>query len=117
MESFFSSVGPNAEAAARVKVMRWPARLRLGHTAQLEGKAIQISSTGLSLLLAHSVRDGERGLVSVSAFISGNPVLLQTRVSIVCCTCVGMDGFRISLRFEDMDDDATAALDALLHAR
>jgi hypothetical protein len=117
MESFFSSTGLTAEAGARVKVMRWPARLRLGHTTELDGKAIQISSTGISLLLPRSVRDGERGLVSVDAFIGGNPVRLQARGSIVCCACVGMDGFRISLRFEDLDDDAATALETLLGAR
>lgn len=117
MESFFSATGPNVEAAARVKAMRWPARLRLGDSTQLEGKAIQISNTGVGLLLGRSVRDGERGLVSVNAFIKGNPVHLQTRVSVVCCACIGMEGFRISLRFEDLDNDAAAALNALLHAR
>ena len=101
----------------RVKVMRWPASLRLGHTTLLHGKAIQISASGVGLLLARSVRDGEIGLVRVEAFINGNPVLLQSRVSVVCCACVGMEGFRISLRFESMDEDAHNALDALLHVR
>ena len=125
MESFFSSFGPvqsqshgpAADVGARVKVMRWPASLRLGHTTTIEGKAIQISASGVSVLLARSVRDGEVGLVRINAFINGNPTCLQTRVSVVCCTCVGMEGFRISLRFEDMDDDAHSALEALLHAR
>jgi hypothetical protein len=127
MESFFSSFGPRqgsgqapgpaADAGVRVKVMRWPASLRLGHTTILDGKAIQISASGVGLLLARSVRDGEIGLVRVDAFINGNPVLLQTRVSVVCCTCVGMEGFRISLRFESMDEDALNALDALLNVR
>lgn len=117
MESFLSSIGPSAEAGARVKAMRWPARLRLGHTTELDGKAVQISGTGISLLMPRSVREGDRGLVSVSAFINGQPVRLQARGSIVCCACVGMDGFRISLRFEDLDDDASTALESLLRAR
>lgn len=116
MESFFSSAGPTPDPTARVKVMRWPATLRLGHTTTLTGRAIQVSSTGLSLLLSHTVRDGEIGLLRVDAFIAGNPVRLQTRVSVVCCTCVGMDGFRLSLRFQEMDADATHALEALLNA-
>ncbi len=48
---------------------------------------------------------------------SGNPVRLQARTSVVCCTCVGMDGFRISLRFQELDEDAQNAVDALLRAR
>lgn len=97
--------------------MRWPGSLRMGHTTVLEGKAIQISPGGVSLLLGRSVRDGEMGLVSVNAFINGTPVRLQARASVVCCTCVGMEGFRLSLRFLELDDDAQDALDKLLHAR
>lgn len=117
MESFFSSVGPSAEAGARVRPMRWPASLRLGHTTILSGRAIQISSTGVSLLLDRTVREGEIGLVRVDALIAGNPVRLQARTSVVCCTCVGMEGFRLSLRFQDLDEDAQNALESLLRAR
>jgi hypothetical protein len=101
----------------RIKVMRWPADLRLDQSTVLAGKAIQISSTGISLLLDRSVREGETGLVRVSAFINGTPVRLQARGSVACCSCVGMEGFRISLRFLDLDDDAHDAIDRLLHAR
>lgn len=97
--------------------MRWPASLRVGHTTTLTGRAIQISSSGLSVLLDRTVREGEIGLVRVDAFIAGNPVRLQARTSVVCCTCVGMDGFRLSLRFQDLDDDAQTAIDTLLRAR
>lgn len=117
MESLFSSAGPPSDTGARVKVMRWPANLRLGHATVLEGKAIQISGSGVGLLLSRSVREGDVGLVRVNAFINGAPVLLQARGSVVCCACVGMDGFRISLRFLELDEDAQDALDKLLHAR
>ena len=97
--------------------MRWPADLRLGHTTVLEGKAIQISTSGVGLLLGRSVREGETGLVHVNAFINGAPVRLQARCSVVCCACVGMEGFRISLRFLELDDDAQEAVDKLLRTR
>lgn len=117
MESLFTSAGPPNDPGLRVKVMRWPGSLRLGHSTLLEGKAIQISSGGVGLLLGRSVREGETGLVRVNAFINGAPLILQARASVVCCACVGMEGFRISLRFLDLDDDAQDALDKLLHAR
>lgn len=117
MESLFSSTGPTSDTGVRVKVMRWPATLRLGHTTVLEGKAIQISSSGVGVLLGRSVREGEVGLVSVNAFINGAPLRLQARGSVVCCACVGMQGFRISLRFLELDEAAQDALDKLLHAR
>lgn len=117
MESFFNSRGPAVDPALRVKVMRWPASLRLDHVTTVDGKAIQVSATGISLVLPRSVREGEIGLVRVNAFINGNPLRLQARGSVVCCACIGMEGFRISLRFKDLDDDASNALEALLHAR
>lgn len=117
MESFFSSAGPAPDPATRIKVMRWPASLRVGHATTLTGTAIQISSSGIGLLLDRIVRDGATGLVCVDAFVNGNPLRLQARTSVVCSTCVGMDGFRISLRFQDLDEDAQAAIDALLDAR
>ena len=117
MESLFTPAGPANDPGMRVKVMRWPGSLRLGHTTLLEGKAIQISSGGVSLLLGRSVRDGETGVVRVNAYLNGAPLILQARASVVCCTCVGMEGFRISLRFVDLDDEAQDALDKLLHAR
>ena len=117
MESFYNSRGPAAEAGVPVKLMRWPASLRLDHVTTLNGKAIQVSATGMSLVLPRSVREGEIGLVSVNAFINGNPLRLQARGSVVCCACIGMEGFRISLRFKDLDQDAANALEALLHAR
>ncbi|WP_116807283.1 PilZ domain-containing protein [Steroidobacter cummioxidans] len=118
MESFFGSHGPTSDAGAtRIKAMRWPASLRLGHTTMLTGKAIQISNSGVGLLMDRTVREGETALVRVDAFVDGNPLRLQARTSVVCCTCVGMDGFRISLRFQDLDEDAQNAVDALLRAR
>jgi len=97
--------------------MRWPADLRLDHSTVLTGKAIQVSMSGISLLLDRSVREGESGLVRVNAFIHGAPVRLQARGSVACCSCVGMEGFRVSLRFLNLDDDAYDALERLLHAR
>lgn len=117
MESFFRSIAPTADAGGRVKNMRWPASLRVGHATILTGKAIQISSSGLSVLLDRTVREGEIGLVRVDAFVAGNPLRLQARTSVVCCTCVGMEGFRLSLRFQDLDDDAQNAIESLLRAR
>lgn len=118
MESLSSSSRQTTpDLATRVRTMRWPASLRLGHTTELSGKAIQISSSGLSLLLDRPVREGEIGLVRVDAFVNGHPVRLQARTNVVCCTCVGMDGFRLSLRFQDLDDDAMNAIDTLLRAR
>jgi len=118
MESFFNSHGPSSDNGAnRIKAMRWPASLRLGHTTIVTGKAIQISSSGMGLLMDRIIKEGETALVRVDAFVNGNPVRLQARTSVVCCTCVGMDGFRISLRFQDLDDDAQGAVDALLGAR
>lgn len=118
MESFFSSQGPSSDAGAtRVKVMRWPASVRLGHATVITGKAIQISSSGVGLLVDRTVREGETALVRVDAFVEGMPVRLQARTSVVCCTCVGMDGFRISLRFQELDEDAQNAVDAMLRAR
>ena len=116
MESLFSSSG-SAPDATRVRIMRWPASLRLGHATQLSGRAIQISSSGVGLLLDRPVREGETGLVRVDAFVAGNSLRLQARTSVVCCTCVGMDGFRISLRFQELDEDAQNAVDTLLRAR
>lgn len=116
MESIFSSTR-SALDATRVKTMRWPASLRLGHTTQLTGRAIQISSTGVGLLLDRPIREGETGLVRVDAFVDGSPLRLQARSNVVCCTCVGMDGFRISLRFHELDEDAQNAVDTLLRAR
>lgn len=118
MESFFSSQGPSSDAGAtRIKAMRWPASVRLGHATVLAGKAIQISNTGVGLLMDRTIREGETALVRVDAYVSGNPVRLQARTSVVCCTCVGMDGFRISLRFQELDEDAQNAVEAMLRAR
>jgi len=97
--------------------MRWPASLRLGHTTVLTGKAIQISNTGIGLLLDRTIREGETALVRVDAFVDGNPLRLQARTSVVCCTCVGMDGFRISLLFQELDEDAQSAIESLLRTR
>lgn len=116
MESFFSTPGP-ASDGARIKVMRWPASLRVGHTTVITGKAIQISSSGVGLLMDRLIREGEIALVRIDALVDGNPVRLQARTSVVCCTCVGMNGFRISLRFQELDEDAQNAVDALLRAR
>jgi hypothetical protein len=117
MESIFSSHGPSSDAATRIKVMRWPASLRVGHATVLNGKAIQISNSGVGLLMDRTLREGETALLRVDAFVAGTPVRLQARTSVVCCTCVVMDGFRISLRFQDLDEDAQYAVEALLRAR
>lgn len=117
MESFFSQHGRSSDnGAARIKAMRWPASVRLGHTTVVTAKAIQISNSGVGLLMDRIIKEGETVLLRVDAFVNGNPLRLQARASVVCCTCVGMDGFRISLRFQDLDDDALTAVETLLGA-
>ena len=117
MELLVKSSASSADAGTHAKLMRWPASLRLDHTTTLTGKTTQVSTTGISLMLSRSLRDNTTGLLSVNAFVNGSSVRLQARCTVAGSTCVGMEGFRISLRFQELDSDASNALEALLQAR
>jgi hypothetical protein len=116
-EMSFPTVAPPQDAAARVKVMRCPAKLWIDGNTVIDAKAVQISQGGVGLITSRSVRDGQQCTVQVNPLINGNPVRLKATGTVTCCTCIGMEGFRISLRFSYLDDETTMALEMLLQTR
>jgi hypothetical protein len=114
-ESF--APGASQEAAARVKVMRSPAKLWIDGVGAMDAKAVQISSSGVSLITARSVRDGQQCDVQINALVNGTAMRLKAAGTVTCCACIGMDGFRISVRFTYLDDETTMALEMLLQTR
>lgn len=92
----------DARTAAR-KVLRCPARLLLGDAAAVKGKTIDISMSGVSIMLDEPVAVGRPCTLVFEPSVNGKLVKISIQGKAVYCTCVGTSGFRVGMQFAPPD--------------
>ena len=107
-----SQYGQNS--TSRVVPLRTRARLALDTTTVVNASNVCVAQHGASLMVAKSVRESQACSVRMSLYFNGEPREVNATAQVVSCSCVGMEGFRVSLRFTDMDEASAAALEQLL---
>jgi hypothetical protein len=79
------------------------------------GKAIDISSNGISMVLPDSLDSGTECLVSFEATVAGNKYKVAVRANPVYSIYSG-DSFRTGFKFERVDEATSASIRALYKA-
>jgi len=94
----------NAEprGAAR-KLLHAQARVALPGGAVLRGKTIDLSLSGVSLLVAEQIPVGQVCPVAIETLLNGKAVRITARAKIVYSILKGTDGYRTGMHFVEID--------------
>lgn len=103
----------NSESVRRqlnAKPFRGSARVCVEGGKALLAQQVRIGDTGANLIVGERLPEDATCAVHLKAFIDGVAHHVQAPARVVSCSLAGMDGFRIALRFTELDPNATAAL-------
>jgi hypothetical protein len=103
----------SASVAARARALRGRARIAIGD-ATFEGRAERVAAHGLSLLVDRVARERTQCAVCISVFRNGRLFCVRARGEVASCSCAGMQGFRVAVRFTEMGDADAEAVRQLL---
>jgi c-di-GMP-binding flagellar brake protein YcgR len=81
----------------------------------LTGKAIDISSKGISMVLPEALEQGKECLVTFEATVAGNKYKVAVRANPVYSIYSG-DSFRTGFKFERVDEATSTSIRALYKA-
>jgi len=107
-----SSVQP-VPRMRRAKPLRSRAKLHLPRGI-LDAEVERVSALGISVFVYEKVAEGQAGTVRLNFFFDGAMRQISAAAEVVSCSLSGMNGFRLALRFTDVDAQSAQALDALL---
>src|SRR5688572_27322287 len=82
------------------KVLRGRATLDLGG-CMMRARTDRIAASGVSLMVPRHTREEEPCVVSLDVLVSGALRRVNASGRVVSCSCVGVDGFRVTIRFTD----------------
>lgn len=103
-----SSVGMRRQLSA--KPFRGSAKVCIENGKALTAQQVKIGSSGANLVVPEPLPEEQACAVHFKAFIDGVAHHVQALAKVVSCSVAGMDGFRIALRFTEVDPVATATL-------
>ena len=104
---------PDRRNASR-RVLSCRVALTLSNKEVLYGFSVDISKTGIGVNVPRKLDDGRECEVSLSFFANGKTHKLTALGQTLSCVCTGMDGFRVSVQFVHLEEDATRILDEIL---
>lgn len=107
------TVQNDARAMAR-KMLRCAARVVFGDATSIKGKTVDISMSGVSVMLDEPVTVGRPCTVMLEPSVNGKPVKVSVQAKAVYCTCVGTSGFRVGLQFGPQDSAMAKLIRQLL---
>jgi len=103
----------DARGTAR-KVFRCPARVMLSEIMSIKGRTIDISMSGVSIMLDEPIAVGRSCTLTFDPSVNGKPVKINVQAKVVYCSCVGTSGFRVGLQFGPQDTTMSKLIRQLL---
>ena len=88
------------------KILRCSARIVLNNGTQIKARTIDISMSGISLMLDESIGIAQQCSIAFEAPAGGRVVKIAVTAKSLYCTCVGTSGFRVGFQF-DQKNEAT----------
>jgi hypothetical protein len=88
---------------AQRKKLRAKARVVILDIAQVSGRTVDISQSGVSIVTDNPIVVGEKCAIMVDALIGGETRQIQAEGKAVYSICVGTDGFRTGFQFTKVD--------------
>lgn len=95
------------------KIVRSKAVVVMDGMPPLQGRTLDIASTGLSLTFDHKLAAGDIGMVSFELFVEGKAQVLSCRSRVNYCIFSG-DHFKIGFQFMNPDMATMATVNKFL---
>ena len=96
------------------KIMRYAARISTNNGVSIKGRTIDISMSGISLMLEEPIVASQRCTIGFEALVSGKMVKIIVGAKVAYCTCVGTSGFRVGLQFDQHNEADAKTIRQLL---
>jgi len=81
---------------------------------RIRGRSIDLSLSGICLMLTDSIAAPQQCVVLFEASASGKTVQVNVGARAVYCTCVGTSGFRVGFQFDRSNEVAAKAIRQLM---
>ncbi len=109
-----SVVSDTAPRVRRAKSLRSRAKLRLPTFTVVDVEVDRVALNGISLFVPNKLPEAESCAVQMSLFVEGCARELRAKGTVVSCSLSGMNGFRVAVRFTDIDQDSAIVLEKWL---
>lgn len=96
------------------RVLACRVALTLSNKEVLYGFSVDVSKSGIGVNVPRRIHDGQECEVSLSFFANGKTHKMNALGQTLSCVCVGMDGFRVSVRFVHLEAGAAEILEQML---
>jgi len=96
------------------KILRCAAKVLLKDSTVLNARTIDISMSGISLMLNDQIPTPLQCVIVFEAPANGKMVKVSVGAKAVYCTCVGTSGFRGGFQFDKGNDLAAKSIRQLL---
>jgi hypothetical protein len=100
--------------AARKKMVNGRIHLSVSHGFAIHGKLVDISMSGIGVMLDDPVTNNTSYSVECELFQNGARIVLNARATIIHCVLVSGKGFRVGLQFDALDAGATDMIKKLV---
>jgi hypothetical protein len=97
------------------RVLSCRVALTLPNNEVLYGFSADVSSSGIGVKVPRRVDDGLECTLVMSFFAGGKSHRISACGQILTCVCIGMEGFRVSVRFTHLEDGAAEVLEEILN--
>lgn len=96
------------------KILRCSAKIVLNNATRIKGRTIDISMSGISLMLDEPIGIAQQCSISFEAPAGGRVVKVDVTAKSLYCTCVGTDGFRVGFQFDQRNEASVKTIRQLL---
>ena len=107
-------VDPKEGRVEARKILRCSAHVILTNSTLVKAKTIDISMSGISLMLDEPLATSQQCMISFEAPANGKIVKVAVAARSVYCTCVGTSGFRVGFQFDQRNEAGIKSVRLLL---
>jgi hypothetical protein len=108
-----SAHAPDRRQTSR-RVVSCRVALTLPNKEVLFGFSVDVSKTGVGINVPRKIDEGQECDLALSFFARGKTHKMNACGQILSCVCIGMDGFRASVRFTHFEAGAAEVLEEIL---
>lgn len=96
------------------KILHCAAKIVPNNATQIKARTIDISMSGISLMLDEPVAISQQCSISFEAPAGTKIVKIDVTAKSLYCTCVGTSGFRVGFQFDQKNEAAMKLIRQLL---
>jgi len=105
---------PKDSRAEVRKTLRCSARIILNNAMQIKARTIDISMSGISLMLDEPIATSQQCSIAFEASAGGRLLKINVAAKSMYCTCVGTSGFRVGFQFDQKTEATVKTIRLLL---